>query len=222
MVNALKLCSPLPLREPVSPEEAEDYLDIISEPMDFQTMQGKFTQGSYHHPQDFLEDMKLVFSNSEEYNQQGSTVLSCTIKTEQAFVELLQKQLPGLSYLRRRVRKRVCRVQPSSEEDDEEEEEPPPKKKQMQNGKQSRKGSRNNRSRKDEESEEDEDDEEEDERNSKRRSKRTTVTSGRKDYREQDSDGERDSRRTHQRGCGASGDGDRSNQQRHSKRQKRS
>uniref|UniRef100_A0A3Q2ZY81 Tyrosine-protein kinase BAZ1B n=1 Tax=Kryptolebias marmoratus TaxID=37003 RepID=A0A3Q2ZY81_KRYMA len=94
-----------PFREPVSPDEAEDYLDIISEPMDFQTMLGKFGQGSYRHAQDFLEDMKLVFSNSEEYNQQGSTVLSCTVRTEQTFVELLQKLLPGLSYLRRRPRK---------------------------------------------------------------------------------------------------------------------
>uniref|UniRef100_A0A671X536 Tyrosine-protein kinase BAZ1B n=1 Tax=Sparus aurata TaxID=8175 RepID=A0A671X536_SPAAU len=95
-----------PFREPVSPEEAEDYLDIISQPMDFQTMLGKFSQGSYRHAQDFLEDIKLVFSNAEEYNQQGSTVLSCMVKTEQSFTELLQKLLPGLSYLRRRSRKR--------------------------------------------------------------------------------------------------------------------
>uniref|UniRef100_A0A3B4VEJ2 Tyrosine-protein kinase BAZ1B n=1 Tax=Seriola dumerili TaxID=41447 RepID=A0A3B4VEJ2_SERDU len=96
-----------PFREPVSAEEAEDYLDIISQPMDFQTMLGKFSQGSYRHAQDFLEDIKLVFSNAEEYNQQGSTVLSCMVKTEQTFTELLQKLLPGLSYLRRRSRKRV-------------------------------------------------------------------------------------------------------------------
>uniref|UniRef100_A0A7N6BSH5 Tyrosine-protein kinase BAZ1B n=1 Tax=Anabas testudineus TaxID=64144 RepID=A0A7N6BSH5_ANATE len=94
-----------PFREPVSPDEAEDYLDIISQPMDFQTILGKFSQGSYRHAQDFLEDMKLVFSNAEEYNQQGSTVLSCMVKTEQTFTELLQKLLPGLNYLRRRSRK---------------------------------------------------------------------------------------------------------------------
>uniref|UniRef100_A0A3Q1GDT6 Tyrosine-protein kinase BAZ1B n=1 Tax=Acanthochromis polyacanthus TaxID=80966 RepID=A0A3Q1GDT6_9TELE len=99
-----------PFREPVSPEEAEDYLDIISQPMDFQTMLGKFSQNSYRHAQDFLEDMKLVFSNAEEYNQQGSTVLSCMVKTEQSFTELLQKLLPGLSYLRRRSRKPICNL----------------------------------------------------------------------------------------------------------------
>uniref|UniRef100_A0A8C5FXC1 Bromodomain adjacent to zinc finger domain, 1B n=1 Tax=Gadus morhua TaxID=8049 RepID=A0A8C5FXC1_GADMO len=99
-----------PFREPVSLEEAEDYLEVISTPMDFQTMLGKFSQGSYRHAQDFLEDLKLVFSNAEEYNQNSSPVLACMAKTEQSFTELLHKLLPGLSYLRRRSRKRVSRV----------------------------------------------------------------------------------------------------------------
>uniref|UniRef100_A0A8C9SPG7 Tyrosine-protein kinase BAZ1B n=1 Tax=Scleropages formosus TaxID=113540 RepID=A0A8C9SPG7_SCLFO len=91
-----------PFREPVSPEEAEDYLDIITHPMDFQTMLRKFSDGQYRHGGDFLEDMKLVFSNAEEYNQPGSTVLSCLAKTEQTFVDLLHKLVPGLSYVRKR------------------------------------------------------------------------------------------------------------------------
>ncbi|XP_030007465.1 tyrosine-protein kinase BAZ1B isoform X2 [Sphaeramia orbicularis] len=217
-----------PFREPVSPEEAEDYLDIISQPMDFQTMLGKFSQGSYRNNQDFLEDMKLVFSNAEEYNQQGSTVLSCLAKTEQTFTELLQKLLPGLSYLRRRSRKRAYQAPATSEEeeeedeDEEEEEEEEPQKK-MQNGKSDKKKSKNGRAQKYEESESEEDEEE---GSGKRRSKRTSGTSGRKDYKEQESDDERDSRRTRQRGGrgdagGASSDEDRSNQ-RHSKRLKRS
>uniref|UniRef100_A0A8C7U042 Tyrosine-protein kinase BAZ1B n=1 Tax=Oncorhynchus mykiss TaxID=8022 RepID=A0A8C7U042_ONCMY len=121
-----------PFREPVSVEEAEDYFDIISSPMDFQTMQAKFSEGQYRHAQDFLEDVKLVFSNAEEYNQTGSSVLSCMAKTEQSFTELLHKLLPGLSYLRRRQRKRVSRT-PQVSEDEEEEE--TPKVRKMQNGK---------------------------------------------------------------------------------------
>lgn len=214
-----------PFREPVSPDEAEDYLDIISQPMDFQTMLGKFSQGSYRNAQDFLEDLKLVFSNAEEYNQQGSTVLSCMVKTEQTFTELLQKLLPGLSYLRRRSRKRISRAPATSEEEEEEEEEQEEEKepKKMQNGKSNRKKVRNDRGRRDEESDSDEEDEDD----GRRRSKRTSATSGKKDYREQDSDGERDTRRTRQRGGrgdagGVSSDEDQSSQQRHSKRQKRS
>ncbi|XP_038548827.1 tyrosine-protein kinase BAZ1B [Micropterus salmoides] len=215
-----------PFREPVSPDEAEDYLDIISQPMDFQTMLGKFSQGSYRNAQDFLEDLKLVFSNAEEYNQQGSTVLSCMVKTEQTFTELLQKLLPGLSYLRRRSRKRISRAPATSEEEEEEEEEEQEEEKEpkkMQNGKSNRKKARNDRGRRDEESDSDEEDEDD----GRRRSKRTSATSGKKDYREQDSDGERDTRRTRQRGGrgdagGVSSDEDQSSQQRHSKRQKRS
>ncbi|CAK6957791.1 tyrosine-protein kinase BAZ1B isoform X2 [Scomber scombrus] len=224
-----------PFREPVSTEEAEDYLDIISQPMDFQTILGKCSQGSYRHAQDFLEDMKLVFSNAEEYNQQGSTVLSCMVKTEQTFTELLQKLLPGLSYLRRRSRKRISKAPATSEEDeeeDEEEEEEEPKKK-MQNGKSSRKKSGNGRVQRDEESESEEEEEEEgdddndEEDDGRRRSKRASASSGKKDYREQDSDGERDTRRTRQRGGrgdagGGSSDDERSSHQRHSKRLKRS
>uniref|UniRef100_A0A8C8EVT4 Tyrosine-protein kinase BAZ1B n=1 Tax=Oncorhynchus tshawytscha TaxID=74940 RepID=A0A8C8EVT4_ONCTS len=107
-----------PFREPVSVEEAEDYFDIISSPMDFQTMQVKFSEGQYRHAQDFLEDVKLVFSNAEEYNQTGSSVLSCMAKTEQSFTQLLHKLLPGLGYLRRRQRKRVSRT-PQDEEEEE-------------------------------------------------------------------------------------------------------
>ncbi|XP_068440972.1 tyrosine-protein kinase BAZ1B isoform X2 [Clinocottus analis] len=211
-----------PFREPVSVDEAEDYLDIISQPMDFQTMLEKFSQRSYRHAQDFMEDLKLVFSNAEEYNQQGSTVLSCMVKTEQTFTELLQKLLPGLSYLRRRSRKRVSQAHATSEEEEEEEE---PKKK-MHNGKSNGKKTRNVRGRREEESESGEEEEEGDD-DGRRRSKRSSTTSGRKDYREQDSDGERDTRRTRHRGGrggsgGANSDEERSSQQRHSKRQKRS
>ncbi|XP_029628650.1 tyrosine-protein kinase BAZ1B isoform X2 [Salmo trutta] len=202
-----------PFREPVSVEEAEDYFDIISSPMDFQTMQAKFSKGQYRHAQDFLEDVKLVFSNAEEYNQTGSSVLSCMAKTEQSFTQLLHKLLPGLGYLRRRQRKRVSRT-PQDEEEEE-----TPKVRKMQNGKgkvgRPRKAVVEQR-RKEEESEK--------EGSVKRKSKRAMATSSRRDYREQESDGEEgDNRRTRQRG-GDGGDSDEENgaSHRHSKRQKRS
>ncbi|CDQ73221.1 unnamed protein product [Oncorhynchus mykiss] len=203
-----------PFREPVSVEEAEDYFDIISSPMDFQTMQAKFSEGQYRHAQDFLEDVKLVFSNAEEYNQTGSSVLSCMAKTEQSFTQLLHKLLPGLCYLRRRQRKRVSRT-PQDEEEEE-----TPKVRKMQNGKgkvgRPRKVVVEQRRKEEEESEE--------EGSVKRKSKRAAATSSRRDYREQGSDGEEGgNRRTRQRG-GDGGDSDEENgaSHRHSKRQKRS
>uniref|UniRef100_A0A673LH24 Tyrosine-protein kinase BAZ1B n=1 Tax=Sinocyclocheilus rhinocerous TaxID=307959 RepID=A0A673LH24_9TELE len=104
-----------PFREPVSAEEAEDYGDIISCPMDFTTMQDKFKSSQYQSASDFLEDVKLIFSNAEEYNQPNSNVLTCMARTEQAFIELVQKSLPGIGYLRRRTLKRQAEA--SSDED---------------------------------------------------------------------------------------------------------
>ncbi|XP_077578695.1 tyrosine-protein kinase BAZ1B [Stigmatopora nigra] len=222
-----------PFREPVSTEEAEDYFEVISHPMDFQTMQGKFSQSSYRHSNDFIEDMKLIFANAEEYNKEGSTVLSCMTKTEQTFTELLQKLTPSLSYSRRRSRKRVTRVSSGEEdgeederdeeedEDEEEEEERVPAQKRDQNRRSNAKKNRNRRTVQDEESEE------EDEDDGKRRSKRTASKMTRKDYREQSCDDEQDTRRTRQRqglteAEGTSSEDERPTRQRHSKRQKRS
>ncbi|XP_030041890.1 tyrosine-protein kinase BAZ1B [Microcaecilia unicolor] len=91
-----------PFREPVTTEEAEDYFDIISNPMDFHTMQRKCSCGSYRSVQEFLADLKQIFFNAELYNQNGSHVLSCLQKTEQCLVDMLHKHLPGHSYQRRK------------------------------------------------------------------------------------------------------------------------
>ncbi|XP_029468859.1 tyrosine-protein kinase BAZ1B [Rhinatrema bivittatum] len=91
-----------PFREPVTTEEAEDYFEIVSNPMDFQTMQQKCCCSSYRSVQEFLADLKLIFSNAELYNQNGSLVLSCLQKTEQCLVDLLHKHLPGHNYQRRK------------------------------------------------------------------------------------------------------------------------
>lgn len=92
-------------------EEAEDYFDVISNPMDFQTMQSKCSCGGYRSVQDFLSDIKQVFTNAEQYNQNGSHVLSCLEKTEQCLIDMLHKHLPGHTYMRRK-RKRPS-AQPS-------------------------------------------------------------------------------------------------------------
>ncbi|XP_069767921.1 tyrosine-protein kinase BAZ1B [Narcine bancroftii] len=115
-----------PFREPVTTEEAEDYLEIISKPMDLQTMQSKCTCNRYRSVEEFLEDMKLVFNNAEMYNQEGCQVLTCVEKTERCFIEMLRKHLPNYNYRRGKPRKstqkRTRLVQVELEEDDEEEE----------------------------------------------------------------------------------------------------
>lgn len=98
-------------REPVTTEEAEDYFEVISQPMDFQTMQSKCSCGSYRSVLEFLSDIKQVFSNAEHYNQNGSHVLSCLEKTEQCLIDMLHKHLPGHTYSRRKRKKPSARHQ---------------------------------------------------------------------------------------------------------------
>lgn len=221
----------------MSAEEAEDYREIIRHPMDFTTMQRKFRSSQYCSISDFLEDIKLIFNNAEEYNQPSSNVLTCKARTEETFIELLQKSLPGANYLRRRLRKRM--PTPSEENEAEVVEE-------IQNGKHASSRQKDDDDAADDDEDDDDDEEyssqrktkqsggrenqsdseeDEDEEDTRRKSKRTS----RKDYREQDSDNDRDARRTGLRRPAravtydkeASSDED-SAAQRHSKRQKRS
>lgn len=111
-------------REPVTTEEAEDYFEVISNPMDFQTMQSKCSCGNYRSVQEFLADMKQVFSNAERYNQNGSHVLSCLEKTEQCLIDMVHKHLPGHTYARRKHKKLSAECQELEEQEGDSESEP--------------------------------------------------------------------------------------------------
>ncbi|XP_067866303.1 tyrosine-protein kinase BAZ1B isoform X2 [Heterodontus francisci] len=116
-----------PFREPVTTDEAEDYFEIITKPMDLQTMQSKCSCSTYKTVEEFLDDIKLVFNNAELYNQEGSQVLICVEKTERCFIDMLQKHLPNYSYKRgkprKSIQKRTRLVQIELEEEDDEQEE---------------------------------------------------------------------------------------------------
>ncbi|KAK1158364.1 tyrosine-protein kinase BAZ1B-like isoform X1 [Acipenser oxyrinchus oxyrinchus] len=174
-----------PFREPVSAEEAEDYLEVISNPLDFQSMQRKCTNREYRHAADFVEDMKLVFSNAEQYNQPDSHVLSCLTKTEQCFVDLLHKHLPGQSYTRRRQRKRVSDTSKQEEEEEETEES------EQEDSHRTRNSKRNSSSRKQGRKDNEEDDSEQEDSRKTRHSKRSGST--RKRYKEVEEEEEEES-----------------------------
>lgn len=55
-------------RSPVDTEEVYDYLELIKEPMDFDTMLGKLDDGEYKCAQDFLDDIDLIANNAITYN----------------------------------------------------------------------------------------------------------------------------------------------------------
>ncbi|XP_057766919.1 transcription factor GTE8-like isoform X1 [Salvia miltiorrhiza] len=51
-----------------------DYFTIIKTPMDLGTVKSKLNSGKYSHPLEFLEDVRLTFTNAKTYNPPGSDV----------------------------------------------------------------------------------------------------------------------------------------------------
>ena len=54
--------------KPVDTEEVQDYLDVIKEPMDLETMMAKIDTHKYECAASFLEDINLICHNALEYN----------------------------------------------------------------------------------------------------------------------------------------------------------
>lgn len=58
-----------PFHEPVSKDDVPDYDEKIKEPMDIKTIEKKLQTNLYSDKDQFIRDMKLIFSNCKEYNQ---------------------------------------------------------------------------------------------------------------------------------------------------------
>ncbi|CAB0031229.1 unnamed protein product [Trichogramma brassicae] len=74
-----------PFLEPVGKDEVPDYYDYISEPMDFGTIQKKFSNNQYTALKDFFHDCLLVFDNCHTYNSENSQVYKAGQKLLQYF-----------------------------------------------------------------------------------------------------------------------------------------
>lgn len=57
-----------PFREPVDVIEHPDYHQIIDTPMDLRTIKEDLLGGNYTNPEDFAKDVRLIFTNSKNYN----------------------------------------------------------------------------------------------------------------------------------------------------------
>ena len=63
--------------QPVDPEKdnAPDYLEIISKPMDLGTVMKKLDEGKYKSSKDWFADVNLVFQNSKRYINDSKTII---------------------------------------------------------------------------------------------------------------------------------------------------
>jgi histone acetyltransferase len=59
-----------PFRSPVKVDEVPDYYQIISSPMDLQTLQNQLKKGTYHpdNIQAFENDLMQIFKNAKSFN----------------------------------------------------------------------------------------------------------------------------------------------------------
>ena len=63
-----RLIKCLVCREAVDLEEHPDYLHMVKVPMDLATVRENLEQKKYNTPVEFCKDMRLIFSNSKNYN----------------------------------------------------------------------------------------------------------------------------------------------------------
>lgn len=55
--------------EPINKDEVPDYYDFIKFPMDIRSMDKKLQNNEYKDKDSFVDDVKLIFSNTRRYNQ---------------------------------------------------------------------------------------------------------------------------------------------------------
>ena len=70
ITNLMKHPKSWVFNEPVQPEKLgiTDYFDIITQPMDFGTVEKKLKHHEYLNMQHFMQDLELVFYNCFHYN----------------------------------------------------------------------------------------------------------------------------------------------------------
>ncbi|XP_045774866.1 ATPase family AAA domain-containing protein 2-like [Maniola jurtina] len=69
--------------KPVDLEEVTDYLDIVKQPMDLETMMTKVDLHKYNCAKEFLDDVDLICANALEYNPDRARAMSRTSSDKQ-------------------------------------------------------------------------------------------------------------------------------------------
>ncbi|OTA69530.1 putative Bromodomain testis-specific protein [Hypoxylon sp. EC38] len=78
-----------PFREPVRPIEdgVPDYLEKVKTPMDLSTIKAKMDRREYQDEQEFLTDVRQIFTNCYTYHKQGSAMWINCEKFQKTFEE---------------------------------------------------------------------------------------------------------------------------------------
>ena len=84
-----------PFLQPVDPGSLElpDYFDIISQPMDFSTIKCRLEMGYYKHPDECINDFRLVFANCLAYNRPTDDIVHMCKVLQNSFENRLERML---------------------------------------------------------------------------------------------------------------------------------
>eukprot|EP00794_Sanderia_malayensis_P016840 gene16840-18539_t len=85
-----------PFRNPVDLKKVPDYINYVKNPIDLSTIRDKLDMLEYEDAFQFLEDVKLIFSNSKLYNEDTSQVGQAALQLKSMFYNLVKEYLPGL------------------------------------------------------------------------------------------------------------------------------
>jgi histone acetyltransferase len=82
-----------PFLHPVNREEVPGYYETITSPMDLSTMEERLMHDHYEAPKDFINDLKLIFSNCRQYNDATTVYNKCAVRLEK-YMWSLVKEIP--------------------------------------------------------------------------------------------------------------------------------
>ncbi|XP_038053191.1 tyrosine-protein kinase BAZ1B-like isoform X2 [Patiria miniata] len=107
-----------PFRTMPDPADAPDYEEVIANPVDLHMLKDRCSCEEYDKQQEFLDDVRLLFTNAKQYYEDDEHVILQAQKLEDFYVNLLKWNLPqaveawqqGPSRLRQRSRNPVSRA----------------------------------------------------------------------------------------------------------------
>merc|ERR1712013_836722 len=81
-----------PFERPITKQEAPDYLLCVKTPMDLSTIRSRMDGNIYYsRNQEILDDIRLVFSNCFQYNQEDTEEYKCAVRLEKYFDKELDR-----------------------------------------------------------------------------------------------------------------------------------
>ncbi|KAK2151093.1 hypothetical protein LSH36_376g04026 [Paralvinella palmiformis] len=93
-----------PFHNPVNKKFVKDYYDVIKQPMDLSTLLKNVNTHKYKNREQYLEDLSLIYKNSEKYNGPESTYTATAKKLIEVAKQAFSEQEEMLTQLEEAIR----------------------------------------------------------------------------------------------------------------------